>query len=157
MRFAQHFRDTSGKWRAVEQPGPPNQEAWRMCWETFAVGAISLKIAKPAVLARYAQKSEERCNRYCRAWHLCVRADDKCRAEFWLSERKRQQRFTEAHPNLSAVDAAMPWNFVIKESADSLEHWLHELQEPALLYAQVRDDPPPSFAHQQREETRGND
>ena len=143
MRFAQHFQDTTGKWRAVEQPGPPNIEAWRQCWETFTVAAVTLKVARPAVLARYAQKIEERCTRYSRAWHLCVRADDRCRAEFWAAERRRQQRFAEAHPDLAAVDATMPWNSVIKESADNVEFWLNELQEPALLYAQVREDPGP--------------
>ena len=140
MRFAQHFQDSTGKWRAVEQPGPPNIESWRQCWETFTVAAVTLRIARPAVLARYAQKFEERCARYHRSWHLCVRADDRCRAEFWTSERRRQQRFSEAHPAMSAVEVDMPWNSVIKESADNLEFWLNELQEPALLYTQMRDD-----------------
>ena len=145
MRFAQHFQDTTGKWRAVEQVGPPNIEVWRQCWETFTVAAVTLKIARPAALARYAQKFEERCTRYSRAWHLCVRADNRCRAEFWTAERRRQQRFAEAHPDLAAVDATMPWNSVIKESADNVEFWLNELQEPALLYGQAREDPgPPS-------------
>ena len=141
MRFAQNFQDTTGKWRAVEQAGPPNIEAWRQCWETFTVAAVTLKVARPAVLARYAQKFEERCTRYSRAWHLCVRADNRCRAEFWTAERRRQQRFAEAHPDFAAVDATMPWNSVIKESADNVEFWLNELQEPALLYAQAREDP----------------
>ena len=150
MRFAQHFQDTTGKWRAVEQAGPPNIEAWRQCWETFTVAAVTLKVARPAVLARYAQKFEERCMRYSRAWHLCVRADDRCRAEFWMAERRRQQRFAGAHPDLSAVDTTMPWNSVIKEAADNVEFWLAELQEPALLYAQAREDPGP----QERDWTR---
>ena len=152
MRFAQHFQDTSGKWRAVEQHGPANIEVWRTCWETFSVAAISLRIAKPAVLARYAQKFEERCSRYTRAWHLCVKADDRCRAEFWQSERRRQDRFHGSHPDLSAIDPLMPWNHVIKESAENLEFWLHELQEPALMYSQVRGDSTPSWVHQQRDE-----
>ena len=41
---------------------------------------------------------------------------------------------------MSAVEVDMPWNSVIKESADNLEFWLNELQEPALLYTQMRDD-----------------
>ena len=48
MRFAQHFMDTSGKWRAVEQGGPANLEVWRACWETFTVAALSIGIATPA-------------------------------------------------------------------------------------------------------------
>ena len=74
-----------------------------------------------------------------------------------MSERRRQQRFNEAHPHLSAVDASMPWICVIKDSADNLEYWLHELQEFATLYSQARDDAPPSFAHQQREDSKGSE
>ena len=81
--------------------------------------------------------------RYSRAWHLCVRADNRCRSEFWTAERRRQQRFAEAHPDFAAVETTMPWNSVIKESADNVEFWLNELQEPALLYAQVREDTSP--------------
>ena len=77
IRFAQHFMDTSGKWRAVGQNGPANLEVWRSCWDTFAVAAVSLDIANAAVLVRYARRLEERCNRYAGAWHLCVKADEK--------------------------------------------------------------------------------
>ena len=150
MRFAQHFQDTSGKWRAIEQAGPANLEVWRACWETFAVAAVSLKVAKLATLARYAQKFEERCNRYPKAWHLCVRADDRCRAEFWVAERRRQQRFSEAHPSLTANDPLMPWNLVIKGSSENLGYWLHELQELALMYTQ-QAEAPPSHIHQLRD------
>ena len=117
-------------------------------FKLFTVAAVALRIARPAVLARYAQKFEDRCHRYHRAWHLCVRADDRCRAEFWLSERRRQARFSEAHPNLTSVDQVMPWDTVIREAADNLEFWLSELQEPAMLYTQARDEsaaPPPAL------------
>ena len=151
MRFAQHFLDTAGKWRAVEQGGPANVEVWRLCWGTFTVAAIATGIAAPAALSRYALRFEERCNRYTRSLHLCVKAEERCRTEFWPAERRRQERFRQEHPGLSAVDEAMPWNTVIKESTDNLDFWLHELQEPAMLYAQTRGDENPSWAHQQRE------
>ena len=57
-----------------------------------------------------------------------------------MSERRRQQRFSEAHPAFTAVDGDMPWNSVIRESADNVEFWLNELQEPALLYTQIREE-----------------
>ena len=142
----------------MEQHGPPNLEAWRACWETFTVAAVALRIARPAALSRYAQKFEERCHRYHRAWHLCVRADDRCRAEFWLSERRRQARFSDAHPSLSAVDQVMPWDSVIREAADNLEFWLSELQEPALLYTQAREEvaaQPPAPRDDQRIRNKG--
>ena len=120
------------------------------------MAAISLGIAQLATLPRYAFKFEERAARYNRAWHLCVKADERCRSEFWATEKRRQTRFAEARPTMTAVDVSMPWNTVIKESTDCLDFWLHELQEPALMYTAVRADEAPSWTHQQRELGKGN-
>ena len=79
-----------------------------------------------------------------------MKADDRCRNEFWTAEHRRQQRFHQEHPGLSAVDAAMPWNQVIKEATDNIEFWLQELQEPALLYAQAQNDQSQAGNYQQQ-------
>ena len=46
----------------------------------------------------------------------------------------------------------MPWNTVIRESADAMDFWATELQELALLYTATRADAVPSDAYQQREQ-----
>ena len=132
--------DSSGKWRATEQHGPATIEVWRTCWEVFAAAAICIGIAQPAVLMRYAKKFEERVCRYERAWHICLKAEERCRTEFWGNERRRQARFAEAHPTLSSIDRDMPWNSVIKEAADNLEYWTQELQEPAFIFMASRQE-----------------
>ena len=155
MKFAQHFMDSTGKWRVVEQAGPPSLEVWRASWEVFTVAAIALGLAHAAVLSRYALKFEERVSRYPQAWHIGVRADNLCRSEFWAAERRRQARFATAHPGMSAVDDAMPWNTVIKESTENMEFWLNELLGPALRYCSSRGDDAPPDAYQQREQGKG--
>lgn len=50
------------------------------------------------------------------------------------------------------MDTTMPWNSVIKDSADSMEFWGLELQEPAMLFMTTRGDAAPSLAYQQREQ-----
>ena len=90
-----------------------------------------LGIATAATLKRYAQKFEERCNRYPRAWHICVRAEDRCRGECMGEEMRRQLRFHEAHPAISGYDPIMPWNQVFREAASNVENWLEKLHEPA--------------------------
>ena len=132
--------DTTGKGRAVEQGSPANLEVWRSCGETSTVAALSIGIATPAVLARYALRFEERCNRYARAWHLCVKVDERCCSEFWAAELRRQERFHKEHPDLSAVNAEMLWCQAIQESTDNVGFWLQGFQEPAMLYAQVWAD-----------------
>ena len=140
MKFTQHFMTTDGRWRATEINGPSTIEQWKSCWDVYVVAAISLGIATPASLARYAKRFEERCARYPRAWQVCARADDRCRSEWMQTEKRRQERFTAEHPQLSAVEQSMPWNTVFKEAADSLEYWLLELQEPAMLLNQSLTD-----------------
>ena len=127
--------DAGGRWHASEQPGPSGIESWRERWAIYTTVAIMLNIATPATLSRYAKRFEERANRYPRAWHLCVLAESRCRLEFSPSERRRQQRFQAEHPQMTAYDPARPWESVMREAATSVEFWLRELQEPALLYA----------------------
>ena len=57
----------------------------------FTAAAIMLGIATPSTLGRYARRFEERCHRYPKAWYIAVLADDRCRSEFGVSERRRQE------------------------------------------------------------------
>ena len=145
MRFVQHFMDASGVWRTSEQPGPPTIEQWRASWETFAAAALMLKIASAATLSRYSKRFEERCARYPRAWHICVTAEDRCRCEFLAAEKRRQERFHNEHPGVSAYDHQAPWNTVLKEATENSEYWTRELAEPALIYTTTRGTQAPSW------------
>ena len=63
----------------MEVVGPPNLDTWKFCWEAFVVAAVSLDIATPGALARYAKRFEDRCAGYPLAWHICAKAEDRCR------------------------------------------------------------------------------
>ena len=152
LKYVQHYMNSEGKWRASEVPGPATVEQWRACWDVFAVAAISLDVISPAVLARYAKRFEERCARYPLSWHVCARAEDRCRSEWMEAERRRQDRFASEHPHMAVFDASKPWNSVFREAADSMEYWNQELQEPAMLYAATRAGQAPSYVHQQGEQ-----
>ena len=114
-----------------------------------------LGIATPSTLGRYARRFEERCRRYPKAWYLAVLADDRCRSEFWGLERRRQERFHRDHPALSAFQADMPWESIIKESTTNVEFWMRELQEPALVYSREHSDVAPSWVDQQAAQGKG--
>ena len=151
QKFTYMQLDTSGRWHNAEQAGPPNLDAWRNSWAVFTAAAIMLDVATPATLSRYARRFEERCHRYPRSWYLAVTAEDRCRSEFWASERRRQERFQCEHPGLSAFMPKMPWESVIKESTNNVEYWMRELQEPALA-ARDRTDSNPSWVRPQLED-----
>ena len=149
QKFTNMFLDTSGKWHSQELAGPANLDSWRSSWAVFASAAIMLDIATPAVLSRYESRFVERCHRYPMAWYLAVGADDRCRSEFWVSERRRQERFYREHPALSSFNPEKPWESIIKESASNMEWWMRELQEPAMNYMRDRSSSAPSWVAQQ--------
>ncbi len=142
MRFKSHFLDAEGKWRTTELPGPSCIEVWRKCYRVFETAAIMTQAITPAALMRYAARFEERCERYHEAWHLCVQADTRCRSEFLVAERRRQEDFHSRHPTVSGFNTAMPWDSVLKEAADSQDFWNRELMEPALTYSRQRGSTP---------------
>ena len=152
LKFVQHFMNAEGQWRTAEVPGPSTLDQWKACWEVYTVAAISLDIATPATLARYAKRFEERCARYPLSWHICARAEDRCRSEWMSAEKRRQERFDAEHPHFATIDKGKPWNSVIREAADSMDYWNQELQEPALLYATTRAAQAPSYVRQQAEQ-----
>ena len=108
-----------------------------------------LQLASPATLARYGRQFKERANRYPRSLHLRVVADDRCRSEFFTAERRRQERFADDRPGMTAFNKEKPWESVMREASTNVEFWLREWQEPALIYGRARGEEHPSWTHQQ--------
>ena len=135
----------------MEVPGPDTLETWRQSWRVFATAATMLKLATQSTLSKYEMQFERRCERYHYAWHLCVQADNRCRAEYWAAECRRQEAHHQRHPSHSGFRPEMPWDSVIAESAMSTEFWQEELMEPAIAYQRVRGPTPTISIHQQLE------
>jgi hypothetical protein len=93
-----------------------------------------LDIARPATLDLYAASFEERCRRYPKAWHLCAQADIRCRSEFLIEEKRRQEAFHQRMPMMSSFVPIAPWDSVLKAAAADGPFWDRELKEPALLF-----------------------
>eukprot|EP00974_Lingulodinium_polyedra_P084533 8182558-Lingulodinium_polyedra.AAC.1 len=66
--------------------------------------------ATAATLDKYREEFRALVDRFPTAWHICVRAEWRCRSEFWPQELHRQQAFHDRHPELSAFEPVMPWN-----------------------------------------------
>ena len=124
-------------------------DTWRDCWAVFKTAAVMLDLARPATLDSYAANFEDRCRRYPRAWHLCAQADIRCRAEFMVDERRRQEAFHQRVPQLSSFMVLAPWDSVIKAAATHAEFWERELKEPAIIYSLGHGKTEPSFVERQ--------
>jgi len=93
LKFVSYALTPAGAWRTLELPGADCLDTWRDCWAVFKTAAVMLDIARPSTLDLYAASFEERCRRYPRAWHLCAQADIRCRSEFLIEEKRRQEAF----------------------------------------------------------------
>eukprot|EP00971_Amphidinium_carterae_P331010 6464341-Amphidinium_carterae.1 len=63
--------------------------------------------------------------------HFACRAEARCRTEWWLSERLKQETFHQSSPSFSAFLLAMPWESVTKTSASAQKYWSRELKDSA--------------------------
>jgi len=133
----------------LELPGADCLDTWRDCWAVYKTAAVMLDLARPATLDIYAANFEERCRRYPRAWHLCAQADIRCRSEFMIDERRRQEAFHQRLPAISSFIATAPWDSVIKAAAVDAPFWEKELKEPALLYTLGHGKSEPSWVEKQ--------
>ena len=133
LRFTASFMDGTGMWRSKELPGPDSLGAWEQCWRVYRTAAIMAGIARPAVLDMYAARFRQRVQRYSWAWATACLADQRCRREWFEQERRRQESFHAANPELSALCTEMPWNSVFQAAAHAPEFWKDNLEEPAVL------------------------
>lgn len=138
-RLARQMKFTSqvlkdGQWKSVEIPGAASVKAWEESWRIFRTAAIMLNVASSAVLDRYSTEFKQRVSEYPDCWHIGAQADIRCRSEWWPAEKRRQEEFHAAHPQLSAYNTGQPWNSVIKASANNQEFWHKEFEKQALLY-----------------------
>ena len=146
LKFTAHFQDNDGTWRTRELPGPENLEVWGEAWAVFKTAAIMASVAHPSTLDVYEARFRERVLRYPDCWHIAVQADVRCRAEFWVSERRRQEQFHAASPTLSNFSPLMPWNSVIRASAADAVFWEDEFKEPCRLFQMQRKTPAPALS-----------
>ena len=138
MRFAARMMDTTGAWITKEISGPGSLEAWKEGWLVFETAAYMLNIASLGTLQAYAAHFVERAKRFGELWHVCYEAEARCRSEYLVTEKRRQQAFHVAHPQISAFQVDRPWNSVFAEAGTNLEYWQRELVERAMLQMVAR-------------------
>ena len=138
-RLARQMRFTSqvlkdGQWKPIELPGASSIKTWEEAWRIFRTASIMVGLASTAVLDRYSAEFRQKVQEYPECWHLAAQADIRCRSEWWMQEKRRQEDFHSIHASMSAYNPAQPWNSVIKASAGAPEFWHKEFEKPALLF-----------------------
>eukprot|EP00435_Cladocopium_sp_Y103_P074369 s203_g48.t1 len=136
-----------GSFRALDVPGPPSFDAWAACWKVFrailymlrypaAVGGNPLRVVTQACLEEYFERVAKLNNDYPEAWHLLMKAEDKCRSEMF--ERYRRQLTKAAAENRLPMglefNPLQPWIGVFTYAARHKDFWDEHVVGPAMLF-----------------------
>ena len=132
-----------GTFRAVEVPGPPSFEQWLSSWKVFentllmfqteAAPGIQNPVVTPSALEEYKDAFRDMVVNYPEAWHLLVKAEDRCRGEHF--PRLRRNLLNRFNKGLAPeFDPAMPWDSVFREAARDRDYWDRTVREPAILF-----------------------
>ena len=107
LKFTNHVLDVGGRWRTAELSGPDCFDTWLECWHIFETACIMCETATAATLDKYREEFRSLVDRFPTAWHICVRAEWRCRSEYWTQELHQQQSFHKSNPELSAYQPDM--------------------------------------------------
>jgi len=130
-----------GTYQPVEVPGPEDWETWKACWDVYEVILLMLRwppadgqdhgslVATPIALEAYLQNFATLVKENPGCWHLCVTAEDRCRAEHFPRIARRLADISGYTP---------PWSDVFKAAADDDKYWDKEVRRPALRFLATR-------------------
>ena len=136
-----------GTFKALDVPGPPSFDAWAACWKVFrailymlrypaAAGGSPLRVVTQACLEEYYERVAKLNNDYPEAWHLLMKAEDKCRSEMF--ERYRRQLTKAAAENRLPMglefNPLQPWIGVFTFAARHKDFWDEHVVGPAMLF-----------------------
>ena len=142
LKFKSYVLEPDGTFRMVEVPGPPNWDAWYASWRVFAnvllmltvnAGGMVLPIVTPAALEEYLEQFRSLCSSLPETWHLCVMAEDRCRAEHFAQLRRlRAQAY--ALGGAPGYNPLVPWDDVFRQAALDKSYWDRHVRDPALVF-----------------------
>lgn len=142
LKFANHVLLPDGSFKTVEVPGPPNFDAWYASWRLFEItllmlttieGVSAMPVVSSASLDAYRENFRLLVSQYPECWHLCVTAEDRCRAEhFPRLKRDGLRRFLQGlEPEYKTL---APWDWWFRKAAEDVNYWNRYVKEPALVF-----------------------
>ena len=133
-----------GTFKCIEVPGPPSFVSWYASWRVFENVLLMLSITDPVRLVSLPVVSQSALDDYrdafrdivmsCpEAWHLCVQAESRMRAEHFPRIKRRRER---EHLAGQAGDykPATPWEDVFRQAASDKAYWDRHVRVPASIF-----------------------
>lgn len=147
LKFMNHIPQADGTFKTVEVPGPPDFDAWYASWKVYENTILGLSIEDPKIpgdnkllpvisqgaLDVYRDSFRDLVKSYPECWHLCVIAEDRCRAEHMtrLNRRSKDEYLAGLCPS---YNPAAPWEHVFRRAALDRDYWGEFVREPALKF-----------------------
>ena len=154
LRHRSWLPQEDGSYKPIEVPGPGSFEVWKACWEVYEVILLMLRwpvpsdglaseapggvgiaslIVTPIALEAYLQNFSTLVKENPGCWHLCQRAEDRCRAEHLPRLVRRLEETTGTTPS---------WSEVFIAAANDDKYWDKEVRRPALRFLATHVKPP---------------
>ena len=112
-----------GAMRSLEMPGAESLSTWRECWAVFRTAATMLSVAHAGSWIAMRPCSWIGVRGSSTRGTFAHRQTFVAGLKSWVTERWAQEEFHSSHPDLSAFSPTMPWDSVIKSSANDTELW----------------------------------
>ena len=157
LRHRSWLPQEDGTFKPIEVPGPESFDVWKSCWDVYEVimlmlrwpakevdqfltfgdtsdSALSTLVATPIALEAYLQNFSTLVKENPGCWHLCQRAEDRCRAEHFPRLWRRIEETSGCTPT---------WSAVLFAAAEDDKYWDKEVRRPALRFLATRNSPAP--------------
>ena len=144
LKYTSFHMQPDGSFKHVEMSGPASFDAWYASWQVFTNtllmittsnggGGKGVPVVTPSALSEYLENFRELTKEYPEAWHLCVQAEDKCRAEHL--DRLRRARERDFQAGLApSFNPRMPWNDIFRMAARDKTYWDKNVRDPAVSF-----------------------
>ncbi|CAK0840856.1 unnamed protein product, partial [Prorocentrum cordatum] len=151
LRHRSWFLQEDGSYKAMEVPGPASFEVWEKCFDVYEVILLMLRfppaadgdgrpqvVLTPIAIDAYREAFKQLCKEHPECWHLCQRAEDRCRAEHFARVARKLRDKHRRKPT---------WSEVFQEAALDDRYWDREVRQPVLGF----------LARNKRPQTDGDD
>ena len=136
LRHRSWVLQEDGTYRPLEVPGPDSFNSWDACFKVYEVillmlrfpvqdGAPSSPVVTPIALETYHEGFMALARSHPECWHLCQKAEDRCRAEHFPRLVRSLQTKLGRTPS---------WSEVFVEAAGDDRYWDREVRRPALAF-----------------------
>ena len=138
LRHQSWVLQEDGSYKPLDVPGPDCFAVWEACYKVYEVILLMLRfpegegggtelskhfVVTPIALETYHEAFSTLVRQHPECWHLCQRAEDRCRAELFPRLARQLEE---------KLGRAASWSEVFIEAANDYRFWDKEVRHPAI-------------------------